>query len=242
MTRTRNWRNTLSLVSAGRVFVAVTMVYAVVAAALSMTFLDRIETDARVMQEQRLPAILDQNRNAVKVEKLASMVRSAYLARDPQLERQIHLQTRALAQSFSFDGDQILVKGGREIAEGVRRIVDIRNSGRMRPGDVPREEAMARATYDEVIRIATGLGEYLISDAALIADNMSADIRMAATRIRDVWILILARRCPAPSCCSGCSRTMWSGRSTPPSTAWPRSAPSAPAARRRHSRFSASCG
>jgi len=198
-------RRSLSLVTAGCLFVVASVIYAAAAAAISLTFLNDIKSDARTMQDHQMPAILAQNRNAVKVEKLASLVRSAYLARDARLERQILLQTQGLAQSFTLDGDNFLAQGAAEIADDVARIVAARaaertakasaepaGSGGGAGPDAPARRNQAAIGYENAIHIAERLSAHLISDAALVADNISVGIEQTARSIQRAWMIILA--------------------------------------------------
>jgi diguanylate cyclase (GGDEF) domain len=188
----RHIEEQLTLVGAGRIFVVLAVVYAVAVVGLSVGFLRHVETGAASIQEQRIPAILTQNRNAVKVERLGSLVRSVYLARDARIERQVQLQVSALTQSFSLDRNERLSAGGRRIAEEVKRIVELRTLARSSPGDAAEEEIIVRRAYEDAMKAVEGLSQYLAGDAALAADDVSRDIRDAASRIRGIWIAILA--------------------------------------------------
>jgi diguanylate cyclase (GGDEF)-like protein len=185
-------RHSPSLVSAGRLFVAASVTYVAVAAGLSFSFMREIENDARFTRDRQIPAILAQNANAVKVEKLVSLVRSAFLARDARLERQVQLEMRVLSQTFTLDGDRVLIDGSRTIADDVRAIIALRAAERGGPGAGPDAEAKLRATYDDAMRTARRLADHLADDAALVADTVSKKIEANAGRIKNVWFLILA--------------------------------------------------
>ena len=120
----------ISMAAAGRLLIGFVLFYAIVAAGFSIVFLRKIENDARYTQEQQLPLVLSQNRNAIKVERLASLARSIYLAKDRELERQLQLQTHVLAQSFTLDENNELAKGVMDVGASVKRIVAIREQVR----------------------------------------------------------------------------------------------------------------
>jgi diguanylate cyclase (GGDEF)-like protein len=185
-------RFTLSLVTAGRAFVVATIAYAAIAAFFSFSLLRDIETDARFTREHQIPKILAQNVNALKVEKLASLVRSAYLAKDPRLERQIQVETRALSQSFSIDGDTALMEGGKEIADSVKAIVALRTAERAAAAGQGSNDVGLRSAYDAGMHVARGLVDYLATDSALVADTMSNRIEENAYNVRMAWVFILA--------------------------------------------------
>ena len=186
----------LSLIVAGRIFVVCVFVFAGVAGVLSSNFLTKIEADAADIQDQQIPAVLSQNRNALKIEKLVSLARSAFLARDSVLERQIQLQMRILSQSFALDGDNVLTQGAAQMADGITRIIAARVAERTTdPGLTlapANANAAAVAAYEETMQLADGLASNLSTGTARVADKISTDIQGTASSIRQAWLVILS--------------------------------------------------
>ena len=190
----------ISMAAAGRLLIGFVLFYAIVAAGFSIVFLRKIESDARYTQEQQLPLVLSQNRNAIKVERLASLARSIYLAKDRELERQLQLQTHVLAQSFTLDENNELAKGVMDVGASVKRIVAIREQVRrmdfgtgIGPDPAIRAELEEQAleTYQSAMRVTDKLSQSMISDAAVLAYGMSGDIQRTARMIQIAWIIIL---------------------------------------------------
>ena len=189
----------ISIAAAGRLLIAFVLLYAIVAAGFSIVFLRKIESDARYTQEQQLPLVLSQNRNAIKVERLASLARSVYLAKDRELERQLQLQTHVLAQSFTLDENGDLAKGVQQVSNHVREIVALRDRMRkMDAGDNTPDPAVrtqleqqALETYQNAMRVTDKLSQSIVSDAAVLAYGMSGDIQRTAKMIQIAWIIIL---------------------------------------------------
>ncbi|MEK1891578.1 MAG: hypothetical protein AAAB35_29265, partial [Phyllobacterium sp.] len=189
----------ISMVTAGRLLIGFVLLYAVVAAGFSIVFLRKIENDARYTQEQQLPLVLSQNRNAIKVERLASLARSIYLAKDRELERQLQLQTHVLAQSFTLDENDQLAKGVQQVSTHVKQIVALRDQVRkMDAGDASPDPAIraelerqALEIYQSAMRVTDQLSQSIVSDAAVLAYGMSGDIQRTAKMIQVAWIIIL---------------------------------------------------
>ncbi|KQS61440.1 hypothetical protein ASG39_18085 [Rhizobium sp. Leaf371] len=187
----------------GRVALLLVCLYAGAAAAYSVQFLNGIERDAKTAREEQIPLILSQNRNALKVERAASLIRSVYLAHDRKIERQIQLQLQTLCQSFTLDENQTLIDGAREIAASVKVIVSTREaSRRLRDSDgaaiTPEIEAQIHETdaasaeaYQHAINTADRLSETLATDAVALADSMASTIGSAAREVKLGWTLIL---------------------------------------------------
>lgn len=188
-------RSPLSLIAAGRIFVVCVFMFSGIAGLLSWNFLSKIEADAAAIQDQQIPAVLSQNRNALKVEKLASLARSAFLARDSALERQIQLQVRILSQSFALDGDNVLTQGAAQMADGVKRIIGARVAERQAETETTVAPANANATavvaYEQTMQLAEGLASKLSTGTARVADKISTDIQGTASSIRQAWLVIL---------------------------------------------------
>lgn len=185
----------LSLIAAGRIFVIFVFVFTGAVGLFSHSFLTKIEADAADIQNRQIPEVLAQNRNALKVEKLVSLTRSAFLARDGALERQIQLQVRILSQSFALDGDNVLTQGATQMADGIARIIAARVEEREAGGGGLAASANANAdavaAYENTMDLAEGLAANLSTGTARVADKISTDIQNTAGAIRQAWLFIL---------------------------------------------------
>ncbi|SES39576.1 diguanylate cyclase (GGDEF) domain-containing protein [Rhizobium sp. NFR03] len=187
----------------GRVALLLVCLYAGIAATYSVRFLNGIARDAQTAREEQIPLILSQNRNALKVERAASLIRSVYLAHDRKIERQIQLQLQTLCQSFTLDENQTLIDGARDIAASVKLIVSTREAARrLRDPDgtevtaekgeqIKAADAASADAYQHAIRTADRLSETLATDALVLADNMASTIGSAAREVKLGWTLIL---------------------------------------------------
>lgn len=203
MTSARKPRHGISMRIVGRVALLLVCLYAGIAATYSVRFLNGIERDAQTAREEQIPLILSQNRNALKVERAASLIRSVYLAHDRKIERQIQLQLQTLCQSFTLDENQTLIDGARDIAASVKLIVSTREAARrLRDPDgtevtaekgeqIKAADAASADAYQHAIRTADRLSETLATDALVLADNMASTIGSAAREVKLGWTLIL---------------------------------------------------
>lgn len=194
------FRNGLSLRLAGQFTLVVVGLYVVLASIYSAQFLNRVETGAGIAREQQIPLILSQNRNALKVERAASLVRSVYLAHDRRVERQIQLQLQTLTQSFTLDDNQLLIDGGRQISASVKEIATQREiaralrsnaSGVVDESIVRQADALAASAYQQAMQTTDILGDSLSRDAVQLADGLASVIEKAASDVRFGWLFIL---------------------------------------------------
>ena len=191
-TNSASW---LSLRAAGRYLLLLAVAYTLVAAGFTAIFLTKIENEARLTREIQIPLILSQTRNAVKVERLSSLVRAIFLARDRQVERQIQLQIQALAQSFAFDGSAVLVTGSKRAAELGKTIAVSHQQNRdtddaLRQSDFERD---AKDAYGEAMKVLDGMAKEVSGDAAVVANDLTEEIQRGAANTRiGVLILVLA--------------------------------------------------
>lgn len=183
---------TASLIGAARVLVAGVFLFAVVAGLFTWSVLSKIEADASNIQSYQLPQVLAQNRNALKLEKLTSYVRSAFLARDPALERQIQLQTRLLSQSFALDADAALTAGAAALSDQINRIIAARAGERRNVGVAPAVDGEAVQAYEEAMALSDQLASGLSTGTARVADAISTDIQSTAGSVRNGWLVILS--------------------------------------------------
>jgi len=190
----------LSLRATGRFALALVGLYAVLASIYSVQFLNRVETGAGLAREQQIPLILSQNRNALKVERAASLIRSVYLAHDRRVERQVQLQLQTLTQSFTLDDNQALTDGGRQIAASVKQITVQREIAReLRAGTSAQDQdhavgladAAATEAYQQAIQTTEILSDNLSRDAVQLADGLASTIGQAARDVRFGWLFIL---------------------------------------------------
>ncbi len=203
MTFLRKPRHGISMRIVGRVALLLVCLYAGIAATYSVRFLNGIERDAQTARDEQIPLILSQNRNALKIERAASLIRSVYLAHDRKIERQIQLQLQTLCQSFTLDENQTLIAGARDIAASVKVIVSTREAARkLRDlGDaemtaetatqIKNTDAASAEAYQHAIRTADRLSETLATDAVALADSMASTIGSAAREVKLGWTLIL---------------------------------------------------
>jgi diguanylate cyclase (GGDEF)-like protein len=182
----------ISLRSAGRYLCIVALAYMCGAAIFTGLLLTKIEREAAFTRETQLPLILSQTRNAVKTERLASLVRAIYLARDRRLERQVQLQIQALSQGFPFDAGSNLISRSKRVAILAKEIAGARQQARDRASEnvtVFTFEERATSAYSDAIEIIDEMGKELSGDAALVADNLAQEIQSTAVRTRYTLLL-----------------------------------------------------
>ncbi|MHC2302698.1 diguanylate cyclase (GGDEF)-like protein [Rhizobium mongolense USDA 1844] len=198
-------RRQLSLSAVARFLLLGVVAYTLIAAAFSFVFLKRIETQANFTRDVQIPLILTQTRNAVKIERLSSLVRSIFLAKDRRLERQIQLQIQALAQGFSFDHNGFLVERSQKVAEEAKTIAKLRQQARDKENAtqpspsansidaraVDELDRLATQAYERAIRDLDAMGTQLSGDAAVVADNIASEIQNSAGYMQVGWLLIL---------------------------------------------------
>jgi diguanylate cyclase (GGDEF)-like protein len=172
----------------------IALVYTCAAAISTGLLLAKIEREARFTRETQLPLILSQTRNAVKAERLASLVRAIYLARDRRLERQVQLQIQALAQGFPFDAGDRIVSGAKRVATLSKEIAaarqQVRDAATQNTTAFTFEER-ATAAYGEAIKTIEEMGKELSGDAALAADRLAQEIEAGAAITRYTVLLTL---------------------------------------------------
>jgi len=193
----------VSLRFVGRIFLLIAVVYSVLAALGAGLFLTRIEQDAIATRETQIPLILSQTRNAVKVERMSSLVRAIFLANDRRLERQLQLQIQALAQGFGFDGSSALTAGSRKVASLAKTIAATRQKER-EDADIEASDSasagLAKSTaglvaYEEAIRILETMGKEVSGNSAVVADDIAGGIQRSAVAVR--YLVIVALIIPA---------------------------------------------
>ncbi|KQV14715.1 diguanylate cyclase [Rhizobium sp. Root1203] len=191
----------ISLRSAGRILLFVVVVYCAIAAAGAALLMTRIEQEAIATREHQIPQILSQTRNAVKVERLSSLVRAIFLTKDRRLERQLQLQIQALAQGFGFEGAVSLVDGSREVANLAKVIVNahqgqrdlLANQSIEQPGEgAPDQSTKDLIAYESAMRIIDSMGKEVSGNSALVADDIAGGIQKRAVAVRYLVIVVLS--------------------------------------------------
>ncbi len=190
------WKSSrqISLRTAGRGLFVIAFVYTCAAAMFTGVLLTKIEREAKFTRETQLPLILSQTRNAVKAERLASLVRAIYLARDRRLERQVQLQIQALAQGFPFDAGDRVVAGAKRVAVLAKEIAGARQQARDSSSQNITAftfEERATTAYGEAIKTIDEMGKELSGDAALAADRLAQEIEAGAATTRYTVLLTL---------------------------------------------------
>ncbi|MCS0462644.1 MULTISPECIES: GGDEF domain-containing protein [Rhizobium] len=172
------------------------VIYSAIAAAGAGLLLTRIENEAIVTRERQIPLILSQTRNAVKIERMSSLVRAIFLANDRRLERQLQLQIQALAQGFGFDGSATLTGGSRKVASLAKTIAAAHQKNR---DEVDRDQSTPGSgkstvdlvAYEEAMRIIEMMGKEVSGNSALVADEIAGGIQKSAVAVRNLVIIVL---------------------------------------------------
>jgi diguanylate cyclase (GGDEF)-like protein len=189
-----SWRSSrqVSLRAAGRYLLVVALIYTCAAAIFTGVMLTKIEREAKFTRETQIPLILSQTRNAVKTERLASLIRAIYLARDRRLERQVQLQVQALAQGFPFEAGDALVAGSKRVAILAKEIATARQQARDSASQNVTAftfEERATSAYAEAMKTVDEMAKELSGDAALSADKLAQEIESGAARTRYTVLL-----------------------------------------------------
>jgi diguanylate cyclase (GGDEF)-like protein len=191
----------ISLRSAGRILLFVVVVYSTLAAAGAAVLLTRIEHEAIATRERQIPQILSQTRNAVKVERLSSLVRAVFLTRDRHLERQLQLQIQALAQGFGFEGSRSLVDGSRQVANLAKLIVNAHQEQRDLVSGQPvgqsagigeRQSTKDLSAYEAAMRIIDAMSKDVSGNSALVADDIAGGLQKRVVAVRYLVVVVLS--------------------------------------------------
>ncbi len=177
----------------------------VLAAPVAVSLLDEIYDDAQATYSKQIPSLLDRNRNAVKLERLASFMRTIAMAHEVAVERRALVQLQTLAQSFDLDDDVRLSEGVAHVVSSARQMIAIHAALRRPPAPssgtaeaAPPNPAAAEAAQDaqrlgdEAIRSLAALTDYVTTDAALMADRMANRIQLNAAKIKHGCLAALA--------------------------------------------------
>ncbi len=168
-----------------RASAVVWLVCAAVVTMVSIGLLHQIADDAQATYKHEIPDLLSRNRDAIKIERLASFLRTIVATRDAVVERRFVLQLQTLAQGFDIDNDARLVEGSRRAIASARRIVGLhgtlRRLGQDGAAQAQDVERQAQQAGDEALQALDALTDYVTNDAALRADGMANRIQ------RNVW-------------------------------------------------------
>lgn len=184
----RRWAHLLGLIW---------LIGAGILAPVSMTLLNQICDDAQSTYMTEIPSLLDRNRNAVKLERLSSFLRTIASTHDPQVERRFLVQVQALAQGFDLDNNarlsaaaaQAVASAQKIIASHatLRRLETVPRSGTGDPdtaAKIREVERSAEQVDDAAVQVLNSMTDYLTTDAALTADGMANRIQRNAWRIK----------------------------------------------------------
>lgn len=187
-----------------RVFTIAWLIGAAVIAPISIKLLDQIYDDARLTYGIEIPSLLDDNRNAIKLERLSSFLQAIGSTRDPKVERHIFLQLQTLAQGFDLDHDDRLSRGASRAVASGRQIMALHDTIRRlaaaspdtgdadRASQTQQAEQQARQVKDDAVETLNTLTDYLTTDAALDADAMAQRIQQNASRVKQGCLAALA--------------------------------------------------
>lgn len=186
-----------------RGFALAWLVSAVLVGSVAVRLLDQIYNDARTTYTREIPNLLDRNRNAVKLERLSSFLRTITFALDPREQRRTLVQLQTLAQGFDLDDDARLSQGAALVVANARKIVAIRAkprpttapAGEAGPGDpaAPGEaERQTQRLSAEALQALASLTDYVTTDAALTADRMASRIQANAAKVKYGCLAALA--------------------------------------------------
>ena len=184
-------------------FAIMWLVGAGIMAPLSITLLDQIYDDAQLTYSQEIPSLLDQDRKAIKLERLSSFLVSIGATRDLQAERHTFLQMQALAQGFDLDNDARLndivartVSDARKIMAqhtALRRLaagpkLTDGPDDKTKPLDL---EQAARKVTEDGVQALNAATDDLTTGAALSADTLANRIQQNASRIKRGCFVVL---------------------------------------------------
>lgn len=188
----RNYRPSLRRWTRG--FAILWVISASLAGPIAVGLLDQITSDARTTYTKEIPNLLDRNRNAVKLERLASFLRAIGSTRDAGEQRRTLVQLQALAQGFDLDNDIRLSQGAALVVANARKIVALRARPRPPVGAVPDASEFGAAfgdtvrqeqrLSDEALGALATLTDYVTTDAALTADHMASRIQSNAAKVK----------------------------------------------------------
>lgn len=182
----------ITLRSTGRALLLIVLSYCALATLGAGFFLSKIERDARLTRDTQIPLILSQTRNAVKIERLSSLVRAVYLTRDRRLERQLQLQVQALTQGFAFDGGQTLVEGSKQVAQLVKDMIKAHQVSSGAGKAANGSQSADLVAYEEAMHILDTMGKEVTGNAALVADDLAIGVQSGAVVVQYLVTAILA--------------------------------------------------
>ena len=177
---------------------------ALMVAPFAVALLDQIYDDARITYSKEIPDLLDRNRNALKLERLSSFVRTIAFTPDAQEQRRTLVQLQTLAQGFDLDDDARLSQGTALVVANARKIAALRAAARSPAGapsmasdpsgatSAPDAAQQVRRLSDEALQSLAALADYITTDAALTADHMASRIQSNAAKVKHGCLAALA--------------------------------------------------
>lgn len=188
-----------------RAFAAVWLLGAGIMTPVAVHLLEQIYNDARSTYTTEIPALLDRDRKALKLERLASFMGAIAAAQDPRVERHVLLQFQALVQGVDLDGDVGLNETVARAVADVTRIMAAHAALRRQPpderaaaggGDRPPARAAledeARRISEEAIAALNSAADDLTTGSALTADSLANRIQQNASWVERGSLVALA--------------------------------------------------
>lgn len=183
-----------------RGFALAWLISAVLVGPVAVGLLDQIDNDARTTYTKEIPDLLDRNRHAIKLERLASFLRTIASTPDPREQRRSLVQLQALAQGFDLDDDARLSRGAILVAADARKIVALRAGTRPPAADASGDGDPATGEADrqvqrlsaEALQALASMTDYVTTDAALTADRMASRIQSNAAKVKYGCLAALA--------------------------------------------------
>ncbi|MBL1376512.1 GGDEF domain-containing protein [Zobellella iuensis] len=87
-------------------------------------------------REQHMPEILNNQRHALKIEKISSYLNTVYWAQNSNMERRARLQAQVLIQSFMLEDQSSLSAATADALDNIKQLINIRNQQREHMGQV----------------------------------------------------------------------------------------------------------
>ena len=187
-----------------RAFAAVWLLGTGLMAPVVVTLLEQIYNDAKSTYTKEIPALLDRDRKAIKLERLSSFINVISATQDPRVERHFLLQFQALAQGVDLDDDDGLNEIVAQAVSDVRKILAahaaLRRLTAEEQGGGWKDRLPARAALEDGAREVSGKAiaalnsatDHLTTGSALTADNLANRIQQNALWVERGSLFALA--------------------------------------------------
>ncbi|WP_375057380.1 GGDEF domain-containing protein [Zobellella sp. DQSA1] len=103
---------------------------------LVVPLLSGISHSSGQTREQHMPEILNNQRYALKIEKISSYLNTVYWAQNSNMERRARLQAQVLIQSFMLEDQSSLSAATAGSLDNIKQLIHIRSQQRERMGQV----------------------------------------------------------------------------------------------------------